>query len=190
MKISLCSLLLLFTLPLFAQRLAPLPDSLQERLKTYQELPLAHIFAPIEEIEPGTPLWLMVEVYSADCDCPFADQSIFMTQTSAAGVYDLSIAGDWTSARLKGTIQTDAKGRYLISSVLPAAYPNSTTANPHIHLMIDALEQPYYSIVFKPYLNWYGKRDLAKKPEQHFAAELWQGTGEQQIGYVRIYVKR
>ncbi|MFK7923985.1 MAG: hypothetical protein AB8H47_18650 [Bacteroidia bacterium] len=188
MKISLVSLLLLLSLPLFAQRLAPLPDSMQEHLKIYQKLPSTHVFEPIDETEPGTPLLLMVEVFARDCDCPFSNEAIFMTQTSAAGVYDLSSKGDWTAARLKGTIQTDAKGRYLIRSILPGTYPNSTTANPHIHLMIEALEQPYYDIVFAPYLNRYGKRDLAKKPDEHFAATLWQGSDNQQLGYVRIYV--
>lgn len=190
MKISLLSLLLLLSSPLFAQLLAPLPDSMQQRLKTYQKLPSAHVFNPIDEAEPGTPLLLMVEVYARDCNCPLANEAVFMTQTSDAGVYDLSIAGDWASARLKGTIQTDAKGRYLIRSILPGTYPNSTSANPHIHLMLEALKQPYYDIMFMPYLNWFGKRDLAKKPNQHFAAELWQGADDQQIGYVRIYIKR
>ena len=112
-----------------------------------------------------------------------------MTQTSDAGVYDLSIEGDWASARLKGTIKTDTKGRYLIQSILPGTYPRSPTANPHIHLMLASLSQPYYDIMFKPYLNWYGKRNIAKKPEQHFAADVWQGPNNQLIGRVRVYVK-
>lgn len=190
MKNSLLLLLLLsFGFSLLAQRLSPVPDSMLSLIDTYQKLPQKHIFQPIDKDEAGTPLWLMVEVFARDCDCPFTDTEVFMTQTSDAGVYDLSIAGDWASARLKGTIQTDHKGRYLIKSILPGTYPNSNTANPHIHVMIAASDPPYYDIVFKPYLNWFGKRDLLKKPEQHFAADLWQNPNDQLIGYVRIYIR-
>lgn len=191
MKTSFLFLCLLsFCFTLLAQRLAPLPDSLKSLVNLYQGLPSKHIFAPTDTTEAGQKLILMVEVWGRDCDCPLPYAEIFMTQTSAAGVYDLSKAGDWTSARLKGTIQTDAQGRYLIKSILPGSYPNSATANPHIHLMIEALDQPYYNILFAPYLNEDGKRTLKQKSDQHFAAAIWQDTHGQLIGFVRIYVKQ
>ncbi|MEL7534511.1 MAG: hypothetical protein AAFN10_24605 [Bacteroidota bacterium] len=190
MKTSLFLICLLgLSLPLLAQRLSPFPDSMQNVLTQYQQLSPQHRFKPITADEPGRPLLLMVEIWGRDCDCPLPETAVFMTQTSDAGVYDLSIAGDWASARLKGSIQTDPKGRYLIESILPGTYPNSPTANPHIHLMLESLSQPYYNILFQPYLNWYGRRTLVKRGEQHFAADIWQGPRNQLIGYVRIYVK-
>ncbi|MEM6348058.1 MAG: hypothetical protein AAF927_29480 [Bacteroidota bacterium] len=181
--------LLTLALPLLAQRLSPMPDSLKPLLENYQQLASTHVFDPVDDQEPGIPLLLMVEIYKKECHCPLPRAEVFMTQTSDAGVYDLSIDGDWASARLRGTIKTDTEGRYLIRSILPGSYPNSPTAYPHIHLMLESLSKPYYDIVFKPYLNWYGRRDLAKKPEQHFAADIWQGPNNQLIGRVRVYVR-
>ncbi|MEL6842833.1 MAG: hypothetical protein AAFP02_06420, partial [Bacteroidota bacterium] len=170
-----------------AQTLPPLPDSMQQQLQRFQALPATHQFCPVDDSEVGRPMLLMVEVYDRQTKKPLVNKEVFMTQTSEAGVYDLSREGDWASARISGTVRTDQQGRYLIRSIVPGTYPNHPTAYPHIHLMIESLGKPYFDIVFLPYLNWYGKRDLRKKPEQRFAAKMWQYQGYE-VGYVRVWV--
>lgn len=76
--------------------------------------------------EPGERLVLTGTVFSSDCHSPLPGTLIEVWQANSAGLYDTHKPGNFTEAstfHLRGTLQTDAQGRYAIETVMPGRYP-------------------------------------------------------------------
>src|SRR5687767_8733206 len=88
--------------------------------------------------EPGARLVMRGVVYGAD-EKPAPGVKIFLYQTDAEGFYSRPVS-DPRRARLRGTVWTDAQGRYEFETVKPAHYAN-VVSQPAMHIHVH-LEPP------------------------------------------------
>ena len=106
------------------------------------------------EGEPGEPFILTGRVFQTDGVTPAPDVLLYIHHTDAEGLYPQR--GDETGwARrhgyLHGWLQTDADGRYQITTIRPAPYPNASLPA-HLHLYVgEPGRRPYYvdDVVFE-----------------------------------------
>ncbi|MET0621416.1 MAG: hypothetical protein ABW250_00400 [Pyrinomonadaceae bacterium] len=91
--------------------------------------------------EPGARLLMRGTVYDAG-DRPVPNVRIFLYQTDAEGYYSRPVS-DPRRARLRGTVWTDARGRYAFETVQPAHYANVASQPPmHIHVHLEPPRLP------------------------------------------------
>ena len=83
--------------------------------------------------EPGARLLLRGTVYGADAK-PVPGVKMFLYQTDAEGYYSRPVS-DPRRARLRGTVWTDAQGRYAFETVKPAHYAN-VASQPAMHIHV------------------------------------------------------
>ena len=86
--------------------------------------------------EPGTPLVVRGRVFAADGRTPVEGITLYVYHTDARGLYsEKDGQGGPPDPRLKGSMKTDADGRYEFRTIRPASYPG--TRNPqHIHAKV------------------------------------------------------
>jgi polyisoprenoid-binding protein YceI len=89
--------------------------------------------------EPGERLVLKGTVYDADGKTPVPGAKLHVYHTDAAGKYSATEAGvgDERNPRLQCRLETDARGRFKIRTILPGPYPGGKTPR-HIHIMVTA----------------------------------------------------
>lgn len=86
------------------------------------------------EEEPGEPLIVSGTIYAPDGRTPLEGINLFVYQTDAKGVYTTS-GGDNRNTRLKGSMRSNAEGKYEFRTIKPGSYPGSR--NPaHIHAYV------------------------------------------------------
>ncbi len=91
------------------------------------------------ENEPGEPMVVTGTVYAADGKTPLPGVEIYVYHTDAEGYYRKG-KNDSNNPRLKGTMLTNAEGKYEYRTIKPAPYPGG--GNPaHVHYVITAKEQ-------------------------------------------------
>ncbi len=87
--------------------------------------------------EPGEPMIISGTIYKKDGKTPAPDVILYMYQTDNTGRY--TAASKQVHAKrhghLRGWVKTDAQGRYEISTIRPASYPNSKNPQ-HIHPIV------------------------------------------------------
>lgn len=148
------------------------------------------------EGEPGEPLILSGRVFQPDGVTPAPGVVLYFHQTNAAGLYRsiLSTArGGRRDGMIEGWLVTDADGRYEVTTIRPAPYPNAALPA-HVHVYVkEPARRPYYldDFVFEddPYVTsayrarqelrggsgiltlrgtpdegWRGQRDLVLEP--------------------------
>lgn len=92
-------------------------------------------------------------VYQTDGQTPASDVVLYAYHTNADGLYaNGSNESVWSKrhGRLRGWVKTRANGRYRLSSIKPAPYPNETIPA-HVHFtVLEPRRQPYWidDIVF------------------------------------------
>jgi protocatechuate 3,4-dioxygenase beta subunit len=91
------------------------------------------------EHEPGEPMVLQGTVYDQN-NQPAPGIIVYAYHTDATGVYPPNEQRQGTPAfrhgRLRGWVQTDARGRYRFLTVRPASYPGRTIpAHVHMHVI-------------------------------------------------------
>lgn len=86
--------------------------------------------------EPGTPMVVSGRIFAADGRTPVSGVTLHVYHTDARGLYsERDGQGGPPDPRIKGSMRTDADGRYEFRSIRPASYPG--TANPqHIHAKV------------------------------------------------------
>lgn len=90
--------------------------------------------------EPGEPMSLSGTVYLPDGRTPAEGVLVYAYHTDARGLY-ASRPGDHEHGRLRGWMRTDARGRYELTSIRPASYPNSDNPQ-HVHVAISGPRIP------------------------------------------------
>lgn len=91
--------------------------------------------------EPGARLLMRGTVYGED-DKPVPNVKLFLYQTDSEGFYSRPVS-DPRRARLRGTVWTDALGRYAFETVKPAHYANVASQPPmHIHVHLEPPRLP------------------------------------------------
>ncbi len=101
------------------------------------------------ENEPGEPMIVTGTVYAADGKTPVPGVEVRVYHTDAEGYYRKG-NNDSNNPRLKGTMITNAEGKYEYRTIKPAPYPDSR--NPaHVHYVITAKgrEKQYEELQFE-----------------------------------------
>lgn len=97
--------------------------------------------------EAGEKLVLSGRVFKSDGKTPAAGVILYMHQTNAAGIYpSVPGASGWAErhGKLRGWLVTDSLGRYEITTVRPAPYPNRGLPA-HVHVFVKEPDRrPYY----------------------------------------------
>ena len=122
-------------------------------------------------LEPGmkgTPLEVAGRVYGRDCR-PLAGALLDFWQADATGAYDND------GFRLRGHQYTDAQGRYLLTTIVPAAYAGRTR---HIHVRVQPREADGSGRVLTTQLYFPGEKRNRQDPL--FRAELLMSLDPQQ----------
>ncbi len=99
--------------------------------------------------ENFVPIVISGTVYKSDGKTPAPDILIYFYHTDVEGIYGRS--GEHKHGHYRGWLLTDDKGRYELSTIKPASYPDSTISS-HIHTTItgkDFREDWIDSILFE-----------------------------------------
>lgn len=120
--------------------------------------------------EPGDRLIVLGRLLDAADGSGLPGRTIIFYQAGRNGSYDEAIAGDESSARLRGEVTTDADGRFVVSTVLPGDY-GATSDNRHIHMSVSGARVGNYDYYFSQYLN-YGLRRWAEGTSHGIILEL------------------
>jgi protocatechuate 3,4-dioxygenase, beta subunit len=87
--------------------------------------------------EPGEKLAITGTIFKRDGKTPASDVILYVYHTNAKGLYSPAPnqKGAKRHGHLRGWIKTDASGKYSITTIRPASYPNGR-APQHIHPLI------------------------------------------------------
>ncbi len=91
--------------------------------------------------EPGQPLELWGTIWQPNRRTPAPNVVLFAYHTDAQGHYNAPNSP--FNPRLHGWVQSDARGRYQLTTIMPAPYPGRDTPA-HIHLSLFAEDLPEY----------------------------------------------
>lgn len=137
--------------------------------------------------EPGQKLWLCLTFISKETKNPLINEQIKLYHTSENGEYEPSDPSDESTARLNGTVTTNAKGQVFIQTILPGDY-GSSADNRHIHTTVESAKPVAYDIHFKQYTNTMNK-NFINESDQHFLADLKQTKDNTLVAFLTIEVK-
>lgn len=91
--------------------------------------------------EPGTRLFMSGVIYGADGK-PAPGVKMFLYHTDAEGFYSRPVS-DPRRARLRGTVWSDAQGRYAFDTIKPGHYAGTSQPPPlHIHVHLEPPRLP------------------------------------------------
>ncbi|HYE75382.1 MAG TPA: hypothetical protein VEF04_18705 [Blastocatellia bacterium] len=89
--------------------------------------------------EPGEPLVIVGRVMAADSCAPLKNAVIDVWHANHAGLYDNQMKEYENKFYLRGRMKTDSEGRYMFTTILPAAYSTGSSMRAkHIHYKISA----------------------------------------------------
>ncbi len=128
----------------------PLDARGKATLQQFQNLPSACRVYPAPENEPGTPLIICGTLLRKENRRPVPGASLLIYHTDTKGDYRQSEKNKPETARISGTVQTDERGRFLISTILPGKYNNQGEGG-HIHLQVDGAQPGGYTFQFEQY---------------------------------------
>jgi protocatechuate 3,4-dioxygenase beta subunit len=106
----------------------------QTKAATAQKNDTAWRIVLVSEGEPGEPMVVTGTVYAPDGKTPATGIEMYVYHTDAEGYYRKGNNSS-NNPRLKGTMITNAEGKYEYRTIKPAAYPGG--GNPaHVHYVI------------------------------------------------------
>ncbi len=164
-----------------------LSESELQTLSAFQTLDDQSQVQISEENEPGQKLWLCLRFVSKETERPLIREEIKLYHTSAEGEYKPSDPSDESTARLNGTVMTDAQGEVFVQTILPGDY-GSSPDNRHIHTTVKSANPVAYDIHFKQYTGRMGENFIGGS-DQHFLAELKQSNDGTLVTFLTIEVK-
>lgn len=121
----------------------------------------------ISKEEPGEPMVVTGTVYAADGKTPAPGVEVYVYHTDAEGYYRKG-NNNSSNPRLKGTMISDAEGKFEYRTIRPAPYPGG--GNPaHVHYVISrkGFEKQYEELQFEgdPILGRKGRLTDAQKAD-------------------------
>lgn len=189
MKRTLTILLLTFLLAQCSidRTIPTLSESELQTLSAFQNLNGQSQVQISEENESGQKLWLCLRFVSKETERPLIHEEIKLYHTSEEGEYEPSNPIDESTARLNGTVLTDAKGQVFVQTILPGDY-GSSPDNRHIHTTVESANPLAYDIHFKQYTGKMGE-SFIDGSDQHFLAELKQTSDSTLVTFLTVEVK-
>jgi protocatechuate 3,4-dioxygenase beta subunit len=99
--------------------------------------------------EPGERIGVSGVVYGADGTTPLPGASVYVYHTDARGYYSGETTNN-SNPRLRGTMRTNAEGRYEFETIKPGPYPSARVPS-HIHYVVNApgYREKIFEIVFE-----------------------------------------
>ena len=88
--------------------LLPAEPTLQDRIKAFSTGPQKHRIVLATEDEPGRKLTILAQLKRKENGASIANAGIFLYQANSEGEYEEAVPGDETTARIKGTVTSDA----------------------------------------------------------------------------------
>ncbi|MCO6480716.1 MAG: hypothetical protein J5I94_29010 [Phaeodactylibacter sp.] len=173
--------------PVPADDIPPLDARGKTALQQFQNLPAACRVYPAPENEPGAPLIICGTLLRKENRRPVPDASIFLYHTDARGDYRQSEKNRPETSRISGTVKTDERGRFLLSTILPGKYNNQGEGG-HIHLQVEGAQPGGYTFQFSQYSSPTDKRFINSN-DQFFLVELSRDGQGRLVGFLELPVK-
>ena len=165
----------------------PAHSALLAQMAEYERLHHEHRIILASEDEPGRRLMILGLLVRAESALPIPDQEIMLYHADHNGSYDESVPGYETTARIGGTVRTDSRGRFMISTVLPGDY-GSTPHNRHVHTTVGGADPEGYDFYFRQFIN-VGLLSWAESSDQAVLIDLMEGPSGALIGTAHLPVK-
>lgn len=168
--------------------LLPLDDALATQLEAHQALPAEHRLVLAGEDEPGRRLMILGRLVRSESGEALADRYIEFYQADAEGSYDETDPGVEATARIQGSVTTDAEGRFTLSTVMPGDY-GSTKLNRHIHISVPGADPEAYDFYFRQFVND-GLSSWAENSDQAILIDLQLSPSGVLVGSAVVPAKR
>ncbi|MCB9263615.1 MAG: hypothetical protein H6558_01170 [Lewinellaceae bacterium] len=156
-------------------------------LRMFKELPASAQVHPAPDNEPGSPLVICGKLLRKLDGNPVAHASLLVYHTDVKGDYQQRVKGKPETARISGRVETDEKGRFLISTILPGKY-NNKGAGGHIHLQVEGAKPGGYTFQFTQYSTLSDKKFISGNG-QFFLVELKRDEQGRLVGFLDLPVK-
>lgn len=192
MKYQLLNLLFAFALLIptacqSQQEIPTLSEKEHYRMQGYQNLPAKSQLQLASDQEPGERLVICGKMIDRATRQPLKNQRVLFYQTNKDGDYERTDPNDATSARLRGTLQTNDLGMFYLDTILPGDYGSG--GNRHIHTEVENAQPKFYDLFFKPYSS---SRVLqfVEDGDQQFLVDLRRQSDGTLVGFVTMEIKR
>ena len=166
----------------------PVDEALAAQIDTHEALPAEHRLVLAGEDEPGRDLMILGRLVRSESGEPLAHRYIEFYQADSAGSYDETDPGVEGNARIRGTVQTDSKGLFSLSTVMPGDY-GSTKLNRHIHISVPGADPEAYDFYFRQFVN-NGLRSWAETSDQAILVDLRASPSGTLVGSAVVRAKR
>lgn len=165
----------------------PADDALRAEIAHHDRPGTPHRLLLAPDDEPGRRLLILGRLLRKEDGLPLAHHPLDVYQADHTGDYREAVAGQEATARLRGSVQTDSLGRFLISTVLPGDY-GSTADNRHVHTTVDGAQPSAYDFYFKQYMNT-GLAAWARGTDQAVVLDLKQAGGDTLVAAADLVVR-
>lgn len=126
--------------------------------------------------EPGEPLVVTGTVYAPDGKTPAAGITVYVYHTDAEGYYRKG-ANSSDNPRIKGTMITNAEGKYEFRTIKPGNYPGRGVPA-HIHYVLSGKGYPKHNdeVMFEgdPYLTPRDRSSISVRPLTRDKDGVWR----------------
>ncbi len=166
----------------------PLDASQATRLEAHEELPAEHYLVLAGEDEPGRRLIILGRLVRSESGEPLPRRYIDFYQADSEGSYDETDPGVEATARIQGSVTTDDRGRFTLSTVMPGDY-GSTKLNRHIHVSVPGADPEAYDFYFRQFVND-GLSSWAENSDQAILIDLQLSPAGVLVGSAVVPAKR
>ncbi|MCO6490499.1 MAG: hypothetical protein J5I98_18940 [Phaeodactylibacter sp.] len=156
-------------------------------LREFLALPPSCQVRPAPEGEPGMPLLICGRLLRKENQAPVPHASVLVYHTDIKGDYRQSKPRQPETARISGTVQTDEKGRFLLSTILPGKYNNKGEGG-HIHLQVEGAKPKGYTFQFSQYSSFSDKQFI-NNSDQFFLVNLFRDGQDRLVGFLDVPTK-
>lgn len=119
------------------------PDRRPELFDLLKEHVSASHAVLVDALEPGRRIRLLGRVVDMETGTPLAGALVHLYHTDARGEYrpGMDAGGGAGNPRLRAFLRTDSKGRFVVDTIMPERYPNSSVPR-HVHYDVRAKGYP------------------------------------------------
>lgn len=154
----------------------------------FQGLPERNKLKLVADKEPGQKLHICGTLKIEKDSIIIPRKEILVYHANAMGLYEETIPGEESTARINGRVFADDVGRFYIETIMPGDYPNRKD-NRHIHTLVKDAKPEAYDIHFRQYTDYLAS-EFIRGSEQHFNATLKQNEKGELVIFVDLVVQK